>query len=202
MPEGYDNSYYCFGHFEFVGFKMNSSYICERGQDPNEVNDFKRVYSGHFHTPSEKGNIQYLGSPYAQTFHDVDSTRGYYIFDDGELEFIEFTYAPKFMKVDTDNITQENIKGNIVKLIFVEDKGSINNQQIIDEALSFNPVKLIPDFSQIKIEGTEDKQDESVSASLLDHNEIIDEYVGKIEIPEHVKRKTVLTMMRKLRGEE
>ena len=79
---------FLFGHFEITGFKMNSSYICENGIAPDGFNGYEHVYSGHFHMPSSKGNITYLGSAFPQTFHDIGSIHGYYIFDNGELEFI------------------------------------------------------------------------------------------------------------------
>jgi DNA repair exonuclease SbcCD nuclease subunit len=71
---------YCFGHFAINGFHMNDSYVCKTGMDSNNFKDFDSVLSGHFHTPSKQGNITYLGSPYGQTFHDVDGIRGVYTF--------------------------------------------------------------------------------------------------------------------------
>jgi len=202
IPEGF-RSGYVFGHFEFSGFKMNSNYLCQTGENPDSQfwRKFK-VFSGHFHWPSINDHITYLGSAYPQTFHDVDSPRGYYLFDSGELTFIEYKSAPKFVKIQTNNINNEIIRNNIVKLIFTEDYGSVKNQQIIDEVLSFGPTRLQPDFSQAKLEGTEEKIEIS-DVSLLDHDEIIDSYVGKIEIPPHMNKKTVITMMKKLKeGEE
>lgn len=191
---------YVFGHFEFSGFKMNSNYICEHGLDPTDWKKFKQIYSGHFHWPSSKGNITYLGSAYPQTFHDIDSPRGYYIWDDGDLEFIEYKNCPKFIKIETSNINNNKIKNNIVKLVFTEDYGSIKNQKIIDDVISFNPTKIQVDFSQVKIEGTEDTL-ETMDASLLDHQEILQEYIKKTDLPSFVKKKTLLTMIEKLKDE-
>ena len=189
---------YLFGHFEFIGFKMNTNYLCENGQDPTNWKQYKHIYSGHFHWPSTRGNITYLGSSYPQTFHDVDSPRGYYVWEDGELEFIEYTFAPKFVKIKTDNINNNKITNNIVKLIFTEDYGSIKNQKIIDQISSFGPIKVQPDFSQVKIEGTEDTI-ETADASLLDHAEILHEYVNKTKLPAFVKKSTLLTMIEQLK---
>lgn len=203
-PTGF-RSGYCFGHFAFIGFKMNNNYLAEVGFDSEDKmwNNFDHVYSGHFHWPSNKGKITYLGSAYPQNFNDVDSPRGYYIWEDGELEFIEFKKAPKYVKVKTDNINKDDIKGNIIKLIFTEDYGSIQNQQIIDEILSYGPIKFQSDFSQAKLEGADERL-ETMDASLLDHPEIIKSYLDKIEIPKNLNKKTILTMMSKLsvKGEE
>lgn len=196
------SSEYCMGHFEINGFKMNSNYICDTGQEPNSFKDFKKTFSGHFHTPSSHGNITYLGSAFPQTFHDLGSKHGYYIFENGEMEFIEYTGAPKFVQYKTSepishDIATENLTGNIVKLIFTEDYGNVKNQQIIDEVYSYEPFKVKSDFSQAKIEGTEEIQDAS-TIGLLDHREIIKEYIKKSDFPTHLKKKTILSMIDKL----
>lgn len=201
-PTGF-RSGYCFGHFQFIGFKMNNNYECEYGLNSKDRmwNNFDHIYSGHFHTPSSKGKITYLGSAYPQTGHDIDSPRGYHIWEDGKLDFIEFKSAPKFVKIKTDNINKDKIKNNRVKLIFTEDYGLIKNQQIIDDVISLGPHKLQMDFSQAKLEGTDEKII-SINASLLDHPEIIDKYVDKTEVPKHLNKKTIKIMMEKLKEEE
>ncbi len=202
MPKGHEG--YLMGHFEIKGFKMNSTFICEHGTEPDDLrkdNNFKHIYSGHFHTPSTQENITYLGSPYQQTFHDLGSPRGYYIWDDGGMEFIEYKSAPKFYLMEAGNLNTQLIKGNIVRLVFKEDRGSVENQKIIDEIMSFGPIKLQVDFSQVKIESGEDVREEQVEASLLDHTQIIKEYVSKIPIPEFANRKMLLMMIDKLKGE-
>lgn len=200
IPTGYHGGF-CMGHFEINGFKMNSTYICNAGEDANTFKDFEHVFSGHFHTPSSHGNITYLGSAFPQTFHDLGNHHGYYIFDNGETEFIEYTGAPKFIEYRTgDDIATQSLTGNIVKLIFTEDFGTVKNQQIIDEIWSHGPFRVKPDFSNVKIEGTEETQDAS-TIGLLDHGEILKEYVVKSEFPEHLKKKTILSMIEKLKEE-
>jgi len=200
IPAGY-NGGFCMGHFEINGFKMNSNYICNAGEDVNTFRDFDHVFSGHFHTPSTHGNITYLGSAFPQTFHDLGNCHGYYIFENGETEFIEFPGAPKFVQFRTgDDIATSSILGNIVKLIFTEDYGTVKNQQIIDEVWSYGPYNVRSDFSTVKIEGTEETQDAS-TIGLLDHNEIMKEYITKSEFPAHLKKKTIISMIEKLKEE-
>jgi len=95
---------------------MNDYAECSNAMlNAEDFKKFKHVYSGHFHLPSTKGNITYLGSPFQHTFNDVGSIRGYYIFDDGKLEFIEFTNAPKFYIITTNNLKEnlDKIEGNL-----------------------------------------------------------------------------------------
>jgi len=82
------------GHLEIAGFKFDRSTTCEHGMDRNVFKRFKRVYSGHFHTPSNSGNITYLGAPWEMTFADMADDRGFHIFDTEtlEMEFIRNPY--------------------------------------------------------------------------------------------------------------
>ena len=82
-------------------------------------------------------------------------------------------------------------------MVFTEDYGTVKNQQIIDEVYFNNPFKVKSDFSKVKIEGTEETQDAS-TIGLLDHNEIMREYIRKSDFPINLKKKTILSMMDKL----
>jgi len=83
---------FCIGHFEINGFSMNEKSIaCIDGLKTDIFAKFKMVYSGHYHSPSKKGNIQYLGAPCQFTFNDLHSKRGFNLISipSGEVEFIE-----------------------------------------------------------------------------------------------------------------
>lgn len=191
---------YCCGHFELSGFHMNNSYVCEHGIDPKILKDFEHVYSGHFHTPSTKGNITYLGSAFPQSFHDVNSPRGYYTFDNGILEFIEFLGAPKFIKCNTKNFESVDLKDNIVKLTFLEDYGTVKNQKIIDKVNSLNPLKLDVNFEKIT---TDDNEKLVLDAfELPEHKDIIKKYVENVEkLPTNINKDLLVKMMYKLMEE-
>jgi predicted phosphodiesterase len=76
-----------FGHLELQGFRVNSNMIMEEhGLDSNIFKNFKKVFSGHFHTRSDNGRIFYLGNPYEMYWTDVNDTRGFHIFDTETLE--------------------------------------------------------------------------------------------------------------------
>ena len=69
------------GHLEFQGFRVNRQLVMEHGLDSKLFENFKRVYSGHYHTRSDNGKIFYLGNPYEMYWTDVNDTRGFHIFD-------------------------------------------------------------------------------------------------------------------------
>ena len=191
---------YCFGHFAINGFHMNDSYICKAGMEVAKFKDFELVLSGHFHTPSKQGNITYLGATYGQTFHDVGGARGFYTFEDGKLDFIEYDKAPKFKKIRTDNYVQAidegQITGNVVRLVFDKDHGTVENQNIQDAILKEEPFAYSIDFT--KIESEEMEADETV---VENRQQMITEYLTGQSYPENIKVPVLVGMFNKLLGE-
>lgn len=93
------------GHFEIAGAKMYSnSPLCEHGLDAKLFEQFKEVWSGHFHHKSELSNIKYLGSAFHLNWQDHGDARGYHIYDaqKDELTFIENEYS-LFVQVAFDS---------------------------------------------------------------------------------------------------
>lgn len=135
-----------FGHLELSGFPMYRNSVCDESpfELPN-LNKFERVISGHFHTASQEGNVQYLGTPYHLTWQDYPDPRGFYVYDTvtKELTFYEnpehltlfkvFEYSWAACEADAalqvklkEPTYLENefgLKGSIVKVI-VKDRGN------------------------------------------------------------------------------
>ena len=189
---------YCFGHFAINGFHMNDSYVCKTGIVPIAFKDFDLVLSGHFHTPSKQGNVTYLGAPYGQTFHDADGIRGFYIFEDGKLDFIEYPKAPKFKKIRTDTYKDrlDEVEGNIVRLVFDKDYGTTENQEIEDAILKQNPFAYSIDFT--KIESEEAEVDEDI---VENRKQMIDTYIEAQTYPENIDIKTLKPMFHQIMNE-
>ncbi len=79
------------GHFEMAGFEMQRGYVMEKGLDPNMFWKYEQVWSGHYHTKSQKKNITYLGTSMQFTWSDANETKGFHIWDTetNTLDFIE-----------------------------------------------------------------------------------------------------------------
>lgn len=210
VPWGYHiseietNKEICIGHFEIIDFYMNNSFLCKIAN--HKIDDFKQykiVFSSHFHTPSEKNNVKYIGSPFQQTFNDSGSTRGYYIFDDNtlELEFIEFG-APKFIKLNIKEGKYNDglVNNNIVKVIFDKDYGTSENEKIMNEIKNLKPLRLHTDFSNVDDEKVLDIPDETMG--LIDNKELMMEYIEKKKLPEYINKNTLINIFRKLVEEE
>jgi len=82
---------YCFGHFEIDGFVMNNNNKCKSTLKRSHFKNFKKVFSGHFHTGSSKGNIIYTGSLCELDWNDFGIKKGFYTLDteNHDIEFIE-----------------------------------------------------------------------------------------------------------------
>ena len=83
------------GHLELNGFAAIPGHFFQGGWDRKVFSKFKKVYSGHFHFPSEKGNVKYLGNPYEMFWNDCGSKRGFHLFEPStlNLKFIENPYS-------------------------------------------------------------------------------------------------------------
>jgi DNA repair exonuclease SbcCD ATPase subunit len=197
VPEEKYDAKYCFGHFAINGFHMNDSVRCKGGIDSVKFKDFDLVLSGHFHTPSKQKNIVYLGAPYGQDFHDVDGTRGFHIFEDGNLEFIEYHDAPIFKKIYTNGepFNPDEIKGNIVRIIFTKDFGTNQNQDIIDNVLNCKPLLYSVNFANM-----ESDEDEAIdeSVEMESKEQIVDQFIDEQTFATNINIMTLKAMFRKL----
>lgn len=190
------SGYLC-GHFEINNFRMNNFFECHTSRlGTRDFHKYKGVYSGHFHFPQTYGNISYLGSPFQQNFGDVGSNRGYYIIDGGKTEFIEFTKAPQFVIIRTnEKLLPERIKGNIVKLVFDKDYGTRKNNIIIEDVENMEPAALVGvDTSNFSVDASisGDAGDEIV---IKDNETLLKDYIDNLLLPEHLKKKTMISMI-------
>lgn len=83
---------YMFGHFELPSFKMNAMVDMPDHGDgikKEHLTNIEYVFSGHFHTRQNKGNIWYIGNAFPQNFSDAGD-------DDRGMMFLEWGGEPKF----------------------------------------------------------------------------------------------------------
>jgi DNA repair exonuclease SbcCD nuclease subunit len=185
---------YLLGHFEINGFPVSENVISENVKySVSDFRRFKSVYSGHYHIPSTNGNVTYLGSPYHLTFNDAGSDRGFYEFNDGILKFIKFN-GIEYIKVTTEEtINPDKIKNNVVKLIFKNDYGSVENQKIIDKIQSYEPLRFFIHFD-VKRKEVEEK---SVVAEVKSNKDILFDFIKIYDNPDYID----INMMMKIINE-
>jgi len=139
-----------FGHLEIKGFEMHrNGGQCLDGLDPKMFNKYEHVFSGHFHQPSQRWAIQYLGAPMQFTWADYDCKRGFNIWDFStrELTFIEnpdkmFHKIFYDNNIDLDTFDFSIYKDRIVKVLVTEKSDQHKLDLFIDMLQQVNPFQL------------------------------------------------------------
>lgn len=122
---GTEQSEYCFAHLDVAGFMMDKINMCSEGISIKQLADnYKHVYTGHFHTRSKKKigdcDITYIGSPYQLTRIDIGQDRGCTILDldTNTTELIVNTESIRYVKLTYPDVP-ENI-GDLVAHNYVD----------------------------------------------------------------------------------
>lgn len=177
----------CCGHFEITGFKFNKAHVCENGLGTDLFfNNYKFIFSGHFHSRSHQkrnGNvIQYLGSPYHLTRHDIGEHRGFCVLDLDNLKY-RFVNNRVSLRYEVLKYPQEFnetlIKGNIidVEIECDTDFDEKKVQDYLDAIQELEPI-IPPIPKYINVFNVEIKQ-EFQSQDVAD---LIREYVESLDI--------------------
>ena len=169
------------GHLELAGFYANKDYQCQHGTDPKVFQQFKTVFSGHFHKKSTRGNITYLGNPYQLYWNDEGDTRGFHFFDldTHELEFIENPNT-MFHKIYYDEgksalINPNKYKDSYVKVIVEGSSSPVKLSRVVDKLYDtgIHDIKII--------ENIDVSIDEDVEVEAEDTLTTLTNYVNAME---------------------
>ena len=183
----------CMGHLELNGFEAHPGHVMENGMDKNIFSKFDRVFSGHYHMKSTKGNVTYLGNPYQLYWNDYGCKRGFHVFDTETLK-TTFYRNPfdMFHKLYYNNglTIPDNLDGTFVKLI-VEEKGDYAKfdytvSQLQDAGIA--DLKIIEDLSV--------ELGESEVLETEDTMTLLDKYIDEIDLK--VDPSSVKNIMRSL----
>jgi DNA repair exonuclease SbcCD nuclease subunit len=150
------------GHLELQGFRVNKNLVMEEhGLEANIFSNFKKVFSGHYHTRSDNGTVFYLGNPYEIYWNDVNDTRGFTIFDTETLEHFHIDnpyrmfYNIYYEDTPYQTFDVREYENKIVRVI-VRKKSNIKQfERFIDKLYSANiaELKVVENFA---IEVSED----------------------------------------------
>ena len=175
------------GHLELKGFKLNKKQVAEHGMGTKAFEKFDKVLSGHYHTRSKKGNIEYIGSPTQHTWIDDGDIKGFYILDTKtlEMEFIENPYNMYYSFTYSDDINVEKefpkCKNRMVKILFnkIEDYSKYN-----DMIHEINKIAYDIKNTDLSSFSTDINSD---SIEIEDTSEIIKNYILELVDIEHEK---------------
>lgn len=101
-----------FCHTDIKGMSFNRFVKIEEGSDPDLLNKFERVYSGHIHYAQKFKNVRMLGSPYELTRSDSGNTKSVWMLDletDEEESFVN-KRSPKFVRFKLEWVLEQTIE--------------------------------------------------------------------------------------------
>jgi DNA repair exonuclease SbcCD nuclease subunit len=136
------------GHLELNGFSPYRGHIMDSGMDANTFSNFKKVFSGHYHTRSDNGTVYYLGNPYEIYWNDVNDTRGFTIFDTETLEHTPINNPYKmFYNIyyeDTPHQTFDirEYENKIVRVIVRKKTNQKQFEKFVDKLYTANVAEL------------------------------------------------------------
>ena len=186
----------CMGHLELNGFEAHPGHVMDHGIDMSIFKKFTKVFSGHYHTKSNKDNCYYLGNPYQLYWNDYGQKRGFHVFDTETLRTTFYrnpfdTFHKLYYNGGAVLPSEEEVKGTFVKLI-VEDKGDYAKfdyavRQLQDIGLA--DLKIVEDLS-VDLENGNSVVETEDTMTLLDN------YIDEIDLK--VDRNNIKTIMRSL----
>ena len=174
----------CCGHLELTGFEVTPGMKMDHGMDPKLFHRFNRVWSGHFHHKSKKGNIQYLGNPYQMFWNDYKDRRGFHIYDteSDRLKFIPNPYDI-FDKIFYDDTSVDynkhdvsSYKDKYIKIVVDNKQNYQMFETLVDRLynVGVHDVKIVETLVE------EDTAD--IDVSTKDTLTLLNEYIDEVEM--------------------
>ena len=189
----------CCGHLELAGFEITPGMKMDHGMDAELFHRFKRVWSGHYHHKSKKGNVQYLGNPYQMYWNDYKDRRGFHIYDteSDRLKFVENPYDI-FDKIFYDDTSVDynkqdvsDYKDKYIKIVVEEKRDYQMFETLVDRLynVGVHDVKIVETLVD-----EDSKTDIEISAK--DTLTLLNEYIDEVEMS--VDKSDLKTLMRSL----
>lgn len=187
------------GHLELTGFEVSPGLTMDHGMDPSLFNKFNRVWSGHFHHRSKKGNIQYLGNPYQMFWNDYKDPRGFHIYDTNtdKLTFIQnpFEIFSKIYYNDSESsfsINPDEYKNTFVKIIVEQKNDYLRFEEMIESLYTAG----VHDIKIVETLVGSDESESSDDIEVKDTMTLLNEYIDEVEIS--VNKDSLKNLMRSL----
>lgn len=174
------------GHFELEGFEMYRGMPNPHGMGIDPFKRFEQVWSGHFHTKSDGGNVHYLGSQMEFTWSDCDDPKYFHVFDTETREltsvrnpitiFERIYYDDE--KNDYANTEVDQYENKFIKVVVVNKKDPFTFDRFIDrlQNIQTHELKIAETFEEFAGDSVEDAK-----VSIEDTQEMLDTYVEAVE---------------------
>lgn len=182
------------GHFEISGFVMHPGAISKEGIQMSDFKGWNRVLSGHYHTQSQNGNVQYVGTPYQMSWSDATTKHGFWILDTNEdtMTFVEnpYRYFYRFNWNDGCEFPDASLEQAYVK-VNVQKKTDFESFEKFVDRINFHQpfdVKIIESFEEYNAENVSDL------ITVQTTEELIEEYISEVA-SETTKENVTNTML-------
>jgi len=189
------------GHFELSGFDVQRGIPAHGGMDSKLFSRFEQVISGHYHTPSEKGNIRYLGSQFEFFWSDADDPKSFHVIDTDtrELTSVRNPYT-LFKRVFYDDSKHDYsdfdvtvLDEHFVKIVVVHKDDLFTFDRLCDR-IQERPIldlKIADNFAEFVGDNVEDEDLE-----VEETEELLDGYIDAVDTP--LDKDRIKTMARSL----
>jgi DNA repair exonuclease SbcCD nuclease subunit len=167
---------YLFTHLPIADFSFDNGFEVndKNGFKPELFENYKKVFTGHFHRRQEKHNIEYIGSPYQLNYGEAgDTNKGFVVFEPstGVEEFIKYESAPRYTVFSYEDIAEngvdkEEVKNSFVKIIV---RKKIENFSKLRTVLyKIGAIDVRPEFPKKAEEKEEEKIKLDMNKNLSD----------------------------------
>ena len=186
------------GHLELTGFDMYKGMPCMDGMSPSIFNRFETVLTGHFHSKSQQGNINYLGAQMEFYSNDCGDNKYFHILDTETRELLPVRNPITiFEKIYYDAESGENYKfkdlsyldNKFVKVIVVNRGDTYEFEKFIDrvQQQKVHELKIADDFKEFlgsNVEGDIDVED--TQTLVFDYIDIVNTDLDKDRIKKEI----------------
>lgn len=175
----------CGAHLELQGFEMQAGVLAPEGMDPALFDKFEMVFSGHYHTKSQRDNIYYFGSQMEFFWSDCNDKKYFHIFDTDtrELTAVQnpITMFEKILYDDTKPMATKNLAyldEKFVKLIVINKSSPVEFEKFIDriQLRNIHGLQISEDFSEFVGENVNDE-----NIKLDNTDDLLYTYIDAVE---------------------
>jgi DNA repair exonuclease SbcCD nuclease subunit len=190
-------------HLELKGFDVMPGMPAAHGMDPEVFKRFESVWTGHYHSKQQKGNIHYLGTQFEMNWSDCNEAKYFHVFDTDTRELIAVrnpnTVFAKFAYDDRnpaipDRVDIAQFKDKFVKIVVVNKTDFFEFDRFIDkiQKQGILELKIAENFEEFLGENVSNDNLEKVS----DTSELLDNYVDAADTD--LNKDTIKNRLREL----
>jgi len=174
------------GHLELQGFDVLKGVQAHAGMDHKIFSRFEKVISGHFHTASQRDNVEYLGTQLEFTWSDAHDPKKFHILDTATRELTPIANPHTlFERINYDDTKYDyqmydtsHLDGKFVKVVVINKTDLFTFDKFIDRIQSqkIHELKIAENFNEFLGENVEDE-----AVSVEETTELLDSYVDAVD---------------------